>query len=105
MDAAGMNPYLGEKWHYQFMDRHPPVKKLFFRKVDSKRIKNYNSDAIHSFFEQYEAIIKHRKIKPNNTWNMDESGLQMDETGREVVVSDASNPENTTSVKEPGLER
>ena len=57
------------------MDRHLFVKKLFFRKVDSKRIKDCNSDVIYSFFEQYEAIIKHRKIKLNNTWNMDESGL------------------------------
>ena len=57
------------------------------------------------FFYQYEAILDHRQIKPKNIYNIDESGLQMGETGREMIISDASNPSNSTSVKEPDSER
>ncbi len=39
---------------------------MFFRKIDSKRIKDCNPDVIHAFFYQYEAILDHRQIKPKN---------------------------------------
>jgi hypothetical protein len=90
MQFGGIQEELGELWHRNFIRRHPPISTIYARKIDLNCISDCNIDAINSFFEQYEAIIQHWQIEPENTWNMDESGQQLTETGREKVVAEAN---------------
>jgi hypothetical protein len=76
MAFGGIHEELGELWHRNFIKRYPAISSMYARKIDSKRISDCNADAIHGFFEQYEAILDHREILPANTWNMDETGQQ-----------------------------
>ena len=71
---GGIHDELGELWHRNFIKRHPPIAAMYARKIDSKRISDCNAKAINAFFEQCEAIIEHRRILPENTWNIDKSG-------------------------------
>ena len=73
MQFGGRYEKLGELWHRNFIKCHPAISAMYLRKIDSKRISDCYADVINAFFEQYETIINHRQIKPENTWNMDES--------------------------------
>ena len=74
---------------------------MYSRKINSKHISDYNADEINAFFEQYGAIIDHRQIKPENTWNMDKSGQQLSETGREKVIAEAEGQNNAKKTEPP----
>ena len=60
MQFSGRHEKLGELWHRNFIKRNPAISAMYSRKIDSKRISDYNADVINAFFEQYEAIINHR---------------------------------------------
>jgi len=85
---------LGLTWHNQFIGRHPDIKATFARKVEASRIKSCNKTAIQGFFDCLKSIIREFKMPASRIWNMDESGLQLGDSGHEKVLtaSDTSRP-------------
>jgi hypothetical protein len=105
LDAAGLPSHLGENWHKAFAKRHPDIKAVQARHVEADRINACNSEAILAFFERLKAIKLEYKINDANMYNVDETGTQMGDTGREKVFCDATANGSTAVVKKPGLEK
>ena len=105
LKAVGLPSYLGENWHKGFRTRHPEIKASDARHVEASRINACNKDSIVAWFEQLDAIVREYKINFTNVWNMDESGIQMGDTGREKVFCDASTNSGPAIVKSPHLEK
>ena len=99
--VVGDQTGLGENWHKSFVNRHPTIKLVISRKVEAARIKECTKEQISAFFDRFESVKRQYKINDSNIHNMDESGLQNSETGRETVLADASSIENSIVVQEP----
>jgi Tc5 transposase DNA-binding domain len=106
LEAAGLPSTVGENWHYAFRSRHPEIRAADARHVEASRINACNSETVLAFFEQLKAIKHEYKINDSHVWNMDESGIQMGDTGREKVFCDATaNDSGPAIVKSPSLEK
>lgn len=93
LEARNTPRTLGLTWHNQFISRHPDIKSAFSRKVKANRIKACNKSAISGFFDRLRSIQKEYKIPLSKTYNMNESGIQMGDTGNEKVLAEAAVPE------------
>jgi len=101
--AAGLPSGLGENWHKRFNKRHEEIKAVNARHVEADRVNACNSETILAWFEKLKQIKHEYKINDSNCYNMDETGIQMGDTGREKVFCDAAS--SSAIVKQPGLEK
>jgi hypothetical protein len=102
----GEDAILGNKWHTNFISRHDTqIGAVFARKVDAARINGATTDVINEWFDRYEEIVHEHKITPANEWNMDESGLEIGDFGREKVLMELTDLSRETIVKKPLHER
>jgi len=99
LQGAGLPTGLGENWHHRFKERHPEIKAVHARHVDADRVNACNPEAILEWFERLDAIKREYKINDSHTYNMDETGLQMGDTGREKVFCSALNMSDQAVVK------
>jgi hypothetical protein len=84
---VGEDTILGNKWHINFINRyHTQIGAVFARKVEAERINGATSDVINDWFNRYDEIVREHKIPPSNQWNMDESSLEIGDSGREKVL-------------------
>ena len=83
---TGQNAILGEKQHLNFTEHHENVRAAYARKIDIKQVKAESKKSISAVFQRYQKIITTYKIAPRNHWNMDESDLQVGDTGREKCL-------------------
>jgi Tc5 transposase DNA-binding domain len=103
---TGNDAILGEKWHINFIHRHDTqIGAVFARKVDAARINGATKDVINEWFDRYDQIVAEHKITPSNEWNMDESGLEIGDFGREKVLMELTDLSRETIVKKPLHER
>ena len=91
LQAAGLPSGLGENWHRRFKERHPEIRAVHARHVDADRINSCNPETILEWFERLDAIKREYKINDSHTYNIDETGLHMGDTGREKVFCSALN--------------
>ncbi|PWW77623.1 DDE-domain-containing protein, partial [Tuber magnatum] len=69
---------LGKLWERKFKKRHPEAKSRFSSQLDFVcNTKGNNVELITRFFEEYISIIQDFKIKPQNTYNIDEIGFRI----------------------------
>ncbi len=104
LEACGLPSGLGENWHKRFNTRHPEIKAVNSRHVDAARINACNSATILAFFERLKEIKREYRINDDNCYNVDETGSQMGDTGREKVFCDAQGS-GPALVKRPALEK
>jgi hypothetical protein len=100
-DILGDSTGLGANWHRRFVKRHKSIKILKQRVVEADRVNSCNSEAISEFFDRYEGLISKYHILHENTWNMDESGLQSYEAGNENVVGSSQTEGKRAVAKRP----
>ena len=106
LEAAGLPLTIGENQHYAFRSRHPEIRAADARHVEASRINACNSETVLAFFEQLKATKREYKINDSHVWNMDESGIQIVNTGREKVFCDATaNSSGPAIIKSPSLEK
>ena len=64
---------LGQDWVPRFVQRHPHLKVVIGRRIESVRMDGATKSTIDAWFVAYEEIVRTLNIKPYNTYNIDES--------------------------------
>lgn len=67
----------GVLWPKRFLARHPDLKIRAMTSLKNCRAKALNKTAVEGFYDILEQVAKEFSIKPENTWNMDEKGVQL----------------------------
>ena len=76
---------IGKNWVNKFKKRHPELENRRVRRIDIQR-----KDAVKSvpeFFDWLRICLDQRSIKPENQYNMDETGVKMSLEGSEWVLT------------------
>lgn len=68
---------VGENWVYNFRKRNPSISPRTTQKAESKRSQGLNPEAVSSFYEELQRVIKEYDIYPCDIWNADEKGVFM----------------------------
>lgn len=68
---------IGKSWAKRFLARHAGLKVKATTSLEKCCAKALNPVAVARFFDILEAAVEEFGIKPENTWNMDEKGVQL----------------------------
>ena len=66
---------LSKDWVTRFMSCHPQLASVCRKCIEASRIKDISVERLTKWFEDLHQIIEEYKIKPENIYNMDESGF------------------------------
>jgi DDE superfamily endonuclease/Tc5 transposase DNA-binding domain/helix-turn-helix, Psq domain len=77
---------VGSKWVQRFVQRHSIVHTKVGRAIDHLRVEAVTPDALKSWFELFRRIKLDYRIKPENIWNMDETGLALGHCKNQMVI-------------------
>jgi hypothetical protein len=89
LQMGGDNTPLSKKWITHFIQRNPRIASQLGRTVDCARSAVANQEDIKAFFELYSTTCKELSITPENTWNMDETGVAQGACDNSRVLIDA----------------
>ncbi|TLS20308.1 uncharacterized protein PpBr36_11424 [Pyricularia pennisetigena] len=98
--ASGQPPTLGIKWVQKFLRRYPSLKVHRPRKIDSARIHGATTEVIRKWWPRLQNPTT-SAIKPENRWNMDETGIMAGQGSNGLVIG--SNFTRSIQRKQPGL--
>ena len=76
----------GKNWARGFEKRHPELKARKVRAIDWKRHENHIHDKIREWFEVIEKVLQDPAIRPENVYNMDETGVMLSMLGSVKVL-------------------
>ncbi|KAF8230967.1 hypothetical protein L208DRAFT_1279339, partial [Tricholoma matsutake] len=68
---------IGESWPKHFLARHADLKVKATTCLEKCQAKALNQTAVDGFYDILEGIVAEFGIKQENTWNMDEKGVQL----------------------------
>ena len=68
-------PPIGNSWVPYFISRHPHLKTTLMRSIEANRIKVVTKEAVKEWFAILEEVCAEAKIKIENVYNMDETGI------------------------------
>jgi len=68
---------LGKRWVEGFKRRNQNIKTLVGKRIDSTRIEGATPTIMTEYFNHLESVVHRLKIKPHNTYNMDETGTDL----------------------------
>ena len=69
---------LGGDWVRNFVRRHPELKTVVGKTIDKARIKGTSVTALQNWFDAFEkVVINDDDVRPENVYNMDESGFSI----------------------------
>src|ERR1700710_277816 len=68
---------LGQDWVPRFIQRHPYLKVVIGRRIESVRMDGATKEILGEWFDVYRSLIMKEKIEPENTYNIDESGFSI----------------------------
>ncbi|ODM16160.1 hypothetical protein SI65_08594 [Aspergillus cristatus] len=80
---------VGEKWVYNFTQRHPQLKSRFSQRYDYQRAKQEDSKVIQKWFDTIQRTITEHGILLENIYNFDETGFAMGLTATVKVITRA----------------
>jgi 4-hydroxybenzoate polyprenyltransferase len=95
----GDNKPLGKRWIQAFLRRNPVLKTKRARNIDSQRVNGATIPIIQSWF-QLLSLPQIQAIKPENRWNMDESGIMEGQGVNGLVIGSAE--KRSIQKKQPG---
>jgi hypothetical protein len=77
--ARGTTPPLtvGEKWVYNYVDRHPKLSTRFSRRYNYERAKCEDPKMVQEWFNLVQRTILENGIDPDDIYNFDETGFAM----------------------------
>lgn len=78
---------IGEQWVGRFIARHPELASVRPRSIDAVRVKDTSPERLQRWFDDLEKVWTEFNIKPENAYNMDESGFAIGEkeAGRCII--------------------
>src|SRR5271169_5832223 len=78
---------ISKEWVPRFIQRHPELAGVRLRSIDTARIKAASPERLQSWFNELEKVLAEFNIKPENIYNMDESGFAIGEkeAGRVII--------------------
>lgn len=68
---------IGNLWPKRFLARHADLKIKPTTSLEKCRAKALNQTAVKGFYDILEKVVDEFDITPENTWNMDEKGVQL----------------------------
>ena len=80
---------VGEKWVYNFVQRHPNLSSRFSRRYNYERAKCEDPKIIHEWFNLVQKTILQYGIDPDDIYNFDETGFAMGLIATAKVVTRA----------------
>jgi len=95
----GDNQPLGKRWMEGFLRRNPILRTKRARNIDSVRVNGATTSVIKDWFHRL-ALPAISSIKPENRWNMDESGIMEGFGANGLVVG--SSERRSIQKKQPG---
>jgi hypothetical protein len=99
LEIKGDHQELGKRWMAGFLRRNPVLQTKRARKIDSVRVNGATTSTIKAWFQLLsQPTIS--AIKPENRWNMDESGIMEGRGTNGLVVG--SSERHSIQKKEPG---
>ena len=66
---------LGKRWLTKFVARHYEIGTVNGRKIDIQKINGTTKERMEPFFINLKALCDEKKIRPENIWNIDETGI------------------------------
>jgi hypothetical protein len=88
--ASGTSTKVGINWVPRFLHRHPELKSKVGRKIESLRIQNTTPEALAEWFEVFRRVQTTYGVKPDNIWNMDETGIALGVCTNQIVVGSST---------------
>ena len=82
-------PPLGRDWTRQFLSRHPDLETTILKTIEVARITDTNPEVLKEWFRCIEIEMKEFNIRPENMYNMDESGFSIGtkQAGKAIINS------------------
>ena len=80
---------IGKEWVPRFIQRHPELASIRLRSVDASRIKAASPERLQRWFDDLKKVLAEFNIKPENIYNMDESGFAIGEKEAGKVIINA----------------
>ena len=81
-------PPLGEGWTRQFLGRHPDLKTAMLKTIEAARVKDTNPEALGKWFQCFKEEIQELNIRPQDMYNVDESGFAIGTTqARQAIIN------------------
>ena len=81
---------LGEGWIPRFLRRHPELASVRARKIEVARIKDTSPEWLKQWFDDLNDAITKFKVRPENIYNMDESGFSIGEVEASRCIINAN---------------
>lgn len=80
---------IGREWVQRFLRRHSELASVRLRSIDVVRIKDTSPERLQKWFDDLKKVLTEFNIKPENIYNMDESGFSIGEkeAGRCIINS------------------
>ena len=78
---------IGKEWVPRFLQRHSELASVRPRSIDAARIKDTSPERLQRWFDDLKKVLAEFNIKPENIYNMDESGFAIGEkeAGRCII--------------------
>lgn len=68
---------VSDRWPPRWLERHPEFTKRKEKSIELERQKAMNVDQIRDFMNKFKSVVDKYGIGPEDTWNMDETGLRV----------------------------
>ena len=78
---------IGKQWVKRFIRRHPELASVRPRSIDAPRVKCTSPERLKRWFDDLKKVVVEYNIKPENMYNMDETGFAIGEkeAGRCII--------------------
>ena len=86
IDVANDPKHVGNKWVLRFVRRHPKVKNKLGKKINNARVLGCTEEVIEAHMKHFAAVLDKIKVLPRNTYNMDETGLNLGVYGHQTYI-------------------
>ena len=81
--------HIGKDWVRRFLLRHSELASVRARSIDAVRVKDTSPECLQQWFAELEKVLAEYNIKPENIYNMDESGFAIGEKEAGKVIINA----------------
>ena len=87
---GGGPPHVGNHWITRFVRRHPEVHKKIGQKMEAARVNGATPEVIEAFLKHYADVKARIGVLPQDTYNMDETGLNLGVCGHYNYIGTSS---------------
>lgn len=94
---AGLIGEVGHHWLSRFLARHPEVQSKLGVRIDRTRCQAVTFEKVEEWFQWLGEVLLAKRIKRENTYNMDETGNALATCGNRMVVGSAQSTNSVVS--------